>query len=275
MESEYLRLLQKIMETGVCKKDRTGVGTLSLFAQQMRFDLTKGFPLITTKKMATKSVLTELLWMLSGSTNVRPLQAAGNTIWDEWANAADGELGPIYGHQWRHWNGEVRTAMQEGIPARGRDQIAQIIQQIKDAPDSRRHVVTAWNPDDVPNCALPPCHILFQFYVENGRLSCALTQRSGDMFLGIPFNIASYSFLTHMIAHVCGLGVGEFVHTINDAHIYMNHVDQVQLQLTRNPYPAPTLRINASVLSIDDFKFEDFVLEGYKHHDAIKAPVAV
>ena len=262
---QYHDLLELVLKTGVEKQDRTGTGTLSVFGHQMRFDLAEGFPLITTKKLHTKSIIYELLWFLRGDTNVRWLQDQGVTIWDEWADA-DGELGPVYGHQWRSWPASDGGTI---------DQIANVVRDIKANPDSRRLIVTAWNPADVPKMALPPCHCLFQFYVANGRLSCQLYQRSADIFLGVPFNIASYALLTMMIAQVTGLKPGEFVHTLGDAHLYLNHIDQAREQLTRKPYALPTMRLNPDVKSIFDFKFEDFTLENYQAHPTIKAEIAM
>jgi len=262
---QYLDLLEHVLKTGVEKRDRTGVGTLSVFGHQARYDLADGFPLMTTKKLFTKAIIYELLWFLRGDTNVRWLQERGVTIWDEWADA-HGELGPVYGHQWRSW------PMPEGGTI---DQIANLVRDLKVNPDSRRHIVTAWNPADVPKMALPPCHCLFQFYVANGRLSCQLYQRSADIFLGVPFNIASYGLLTTMIAQVVGLKPGEFVHTLGDAHLYLNHLDQAREQLARKPYPLPTMRLNPEVKDIFDFKYEDFKLENYQAHPTIKAEIAV
>jgi thymidylate synthase len=264
----YHDLLRMLLESGTRKDDRTGTGTLSLFGHQMRFRLSDGFPLLTTKKVHTRSIVHELLWFLRGDTNVAYLRENGVSIWDEWANES-GELGPVYGHQWRHFG--AREA--EGFP--GIDQIADVVARIQADPDSRRLVVSAWNPVDLPKMALPPCHTLFQFYVAEGQLSCQLYQRSADVFLGVPFNIASYALLTHMVAHVCGLEVGDFVHTFGDAHLYLNHVEQAQLQLARASRPLPTLRIARTVPDIFSFRGEDFVFEGYDPHPAIKAPVAV
>lgn len=262
---QYLDLLQRIMDEGVVKNDRTGVGTKSVFGHQMRFDLSEGFPLLTTKKVHLKSIIYELLWFISGDTNVRYLQEHGVSIWDEWADA-DGELGPVYGKQWRSW---------EARDGRVVDQLAQVVDMIKNHPDSRRMLVCAWNPGEVDKMALPPCHCLFQFYVAEGRLSCQLYQRSADTFLGVPFNIASYALLTMMIAQVCGLQPGEFIHTTGDTHIYLNHFEQVKEQLSRSPRPLPRMLLNPEVKSIFDFRYEDFTLEGYDPYPAIKAPVAV
>ena len=262
---QYLDLLRHIRAHGVMKEDRTGTGTQSVFGYQMRFDLSEGFPLLTTKKVHLKSIIYELLWFLAGDTNVKYLQDHGVTIWDEWADA-DGNLGPVYGHQWRSWPApDGRTI----------DQISMVIDTIKRNPDSRRMLVTAWNPAEVDQMALPPCHCLFQFYVADGKLSCQLYQRSADVFLGVPFNIASYALLTMMIAQVCGLQPGEFVHTTGDTHIYRNHFEQVATQLSREPRPLPRMRLNPEVKSLFDFKYEDFTLEGYDPWPAIKAPVAV
>lgn len=273
---QYLDLLQTILDKGVQKGDRTGTGTKSIFGYQMRFDLSEGFPLVTTKKVHLKSIIYELLWLISGDTNIKYLHDHKVSIWDEWADA-NGDLGPVYGAQWRNWNGE------------GIDQIQDVIDSIKGNPNSRRHIVTAWNPSVLPDerekdfsknvaagkAALPPCHAFFQFYVADGKLSCQLYQRSADVFLGVPFNIASYSLLTMMMAQVCGLEPGDFVHTFGDVHIYNNHIDQVRLQLTREPRPLPTMRLNPEVKSLYDFKYEDFTLENYDPYDAIKADVSI
>lgn len=261
---QYLELLNHILDHGVQKPDRTGTGTLSVFGHQMRFDLADGFPLLTTKRVHTRSVFGELLWFLRGDTNVEWLHANDISIWDEWADA-DGELGPIYGRQWRSW------------PTRGGevDQISQVVEAIRADPDSRRHIVSAWNVAELDDMALPPCHALFQFYVADGRLSCQLYQRSADVFLGVPFNIASYALLTHMVAHVCGLRPGEFVHTLGDAHLYCNHLEQTRRQLTRAPRGLPTLRLNPEVTDLFDFTLADIELTGYDPHPTIKAPVAV
>ena len=262
---QYLDLLRHIRANGVMKDDRTGTGTQSVFGYQMRFDLSEGFPLLTTKKVHLKSIIYELLWFIAGDTNVKYLQDHGVTIWDEWADE-NGDLGPVYGHQWRSWpapNGRVI------------DQLSMVIDTIKRNPDSRRMLVTAWNPAEVDKMALPPCHCLFQFYVADGKLSCQLYQRSADVFLGVPFNIASYALLTMMIAQVCGLKPGDFVHTFGDAHIYKNHLEQVRLQLSRDPRPLPTMRINPEVKDIFGFKYEDFTLENYNPHPHIKGEVSV
>ena len=264
-ERQYLELLAHVLEHGARKTDRTGTGTRSVFGWQMRFDLAHGFPLITTKKVHLKSIILELLWFLAGDTNVRWLQERGVSIWDEWADA-NGDLGPVYGYQWRHW----RTPEGREI-----DQIRQLIEQIRNTPDSRRHIVTAWNPADVGRMALPPCHALFQFYVAEGRLSCQLYQRSADLFLGVPFNIASYALLTLMVAQVCGLRPGEFVLTLGDAHLYLNHLDQAREQLSRTPRASPRILLNPQVDDIFGFRYEDFTLQGYDPHPAIKAPIAV
>jgi thymidylate synthase len=262
---QYLDLLQHILKNGVQKTDRTGTGTISTFGYQMRFNLQEGFPLVTTKKLHVKSIIHELLWFLKGETNIAYLKENGVRIWDEWADE-NGNLGPVYGKQWRSW---------EGANGKTIDQVTELIEQIKKNPDSRRLIINAWNVADLPEMALMPCHTLFQFYVAEGKLSCQLYQRSADVFLGVPFNIASYALLTMMIAQVCNLELGEFVHTFGDVHIYNNHLEQVQLQLTRQPLSLPAMKLNPEVKSIFDFKYEDFTLENYQFHPAIKAPVAV
>ncbi len=262
---QYLDLMRHVLDHGHVKADRTGTGTRSVFGWQMRFDLAAGFPALTTKKLHLRSIIVELLWFLRGDTNIRWLQDNQVSIWNEWADE-NGDLGPVYGHQWRHW------PAQDGKEV---DQIAELIEGLKKNPDSRRHIVSAWNPGDVPKMKLPPCHALFQFYVADGKLSCQLYQRSADIFLGVPFNIASYALLTMMVAQVCGYRLGEFVHTFGDAHLYSNHLDQARLQLARAPRPLPTLRINPNVKDIFAFRFEDFALEGYDPHPHIAAPVAV
>lgn len=261
----YLDLLQHILDKGAVKGDRTGTGTLSVFGYQLRFDLSEGFPLVTTKKVHLRSIIHELLWFLKGETNIRYLKENGVSIWDEWADA-DGELGPVYGKQWRSW---------EGADGKAIDQVSDLIEQIKKTPDSRRLIISAWNVADLPAMALMPCHSLFQFYVADGKLSCQLYQRSADVFLGVPFNIASYALLTMMVAQVCGLKPGDFVHTFGDVHLYSNHLDQARLQLTRKPYALPSMTLNPDVTDIFAFKFEDFTLENYQSHPGIKAPVAV
>lgn len=262
---QYLDLLSHVMEHGVEKRDRTGTGTVSTFGYQMRFDLADRFPLMTTKKLHLKSIIHELLWFLSGSTNIKYLQDNGVRIWNEWADA-DGNLGPVYGSQWRSWP----TA-----DGRTNDQIMAVVSSLKSNPDSRRHLVSAWNVGEIEKMALPPCHILFQFYVARGRISCQLYQRSADIFLGVPFNIASYALLTLMMAQVTGYKPGEFIHTLGDAHIYLNHVDQVRLQLSREPRPLPVMTLNPGVIDILAFKFEDFTLTGYDPHPAIKGEISV
>lgn len=262
---QYHKLLRHILDNGVSKSDRTGTGTVSCFGYQMRFDLKEGFPLVTTKKLHLKSIIYELLWFLKGDTNTRYLKEHGVSIWDEWADA-NGDLGPVYGHQWRSWT---------GADGQTYDQIKDVLHQLKTNPDSRRMIVNAWNVADLPKMALSPCHALFQFYVADGKLSCQLYQRSADTFLGVPFNIASYALLTMMMAQVSGLEPGSFIHTFGDVHLYSNHIEQAKLQLTREPYPLPTLRINPEVRDLFEFRYEDFVLENYQSHPHIKAPVAV
>jgi thymidylate synthase len=264
-EQQYLDLLAQVLEKGAKKTDRTGTGTLSVFGRQLRFDLGASFPLLTTKKLHLKSIILELLWFLRGDTNVKWLQEHGVSIWDEWADE-NGELGPVYGYQWRHW----RTPDGREI-----DQIADVIASIRKKPDSRRHLVSAWNPADVDRMALPPCHALFQFYVANGRLSCQMYQRSADLFLGVPFNIASYALLTRMVAQVTGLQADEFVLTLGDAHLYLNHLEQAREQLSRPLRPFPRMTLNPRVRDLFAFRYEDFTLEGYEPHPAIKAPIAV
>ena len=264
-EQQYLDLLAEVLASGARKTDRTGTGTLSVFGRQMRFALGGSFPLLTTKKLHLKSIILELLWFLRGDTNVKWLQERGVTIWDEWADE-NGELGPVYGHQWRHW----RTADGREI-----DQIAQVIEALRTKPDSRRHLVSAWNPADVGRMALPPCHALFQFYVAGGRLSCQMYQRSADLFLGVPFNIASYALLTRMVAQVTGLQPADFVLTLGDAHLYLNHLEQAKEQLARAPRPFPRMKLNPGVKDLFAFRYEDFTLQGYEPHPAIKAPIAV
>ncbi|HBG69603.1 MAG: thymidylate synthase [Bacteroidetes bacterium GWF2_43_63] len=262
---QYHDLMRHVLENGVKKTDRTGTGTVSVFGYQMRFNLQEGFPLLTTKKLHTKSILHELLWFLKGDTNTKYLKENGVSIWDEWADES-GNLGPVYGSQWRSWKGSEGQTI---------DQISELIEQIKKTPDSRRLIVSAWNVADVPKMKLPPCHLLFQFYVANGKLSCQLYQRSADIFLGVPFNIASYAFLLHMVAQATDLQAGDFVHTFGDAHLYLNHIEQAQLQLSRDCRPLPKLEINPEVKNIFDFKFEDFSITGYDPHPHIKAVVAV
>ena len=262
---QYLELLNHVMEHGAEKKDRTGTGTISTFGYQMRFDLSEGFPVVTTKKLHLRSIIYELLWFLSGSTNVKYLQDNGVRIWNEWADA-DGNLGPVYGYQWRSW---------PASDGRHIDQVSVVVNSLKNNPDSRRHIVSAWNVGDLEKMALPPCHVLFQFYVAGGRLSCQLYQRSADIFLGVPFNIASYSLLALMMAQVTGLKPGEFIHTFGDAHIYLNHIEQVKLQLTREPRPLPVMTLNPEVKDIFSFKYEDFTLTGYDPHPVIKGEISV
>jgi thymidylate synthase len=262
---QYLDLMNLVLKSGVEKRDRTGTGTRSIFGHQMRFDLADGFPLVTTKKVHLKSIIYELLWFLRGETNVRWLQAHGVTIWDEWADA-NGELGPVYGYQWRSWPSQIDGTI---------DQISNLVRDLKANPDSRRLIVTAWNPADIPRMALPPCHCLFQFYVAQGKLSCQLYQRSADIFLGVPFNIASYALLTLMLAQVTGLAPGEFIHTLGDAHLYLNHLEQAKAQLARAPFALPRMVLNPDVRDIFGFRYEDFKLEDYQAHPAIKAPIAV
>lgn len=261
----YLSLLQHIKDTGLVKSDRTGTGTISIFGYQMRFNLSDGFPLLTTKKVHMKSIIHELLWFINGDTNIKYLNDNGVTIWDEWANK-DGELGPVYGKQWRSWHSSDGRVI---------DQLSELIEGLKKNPDSRRHIISAWNVGDLNKMALPPCHALFQFYVADGKLSCQLYQRSADVFLGVPFNIASYALFTMMIAQVCGYEAGEFIHTLGDAHLYTNHLEQVDLQLSRKPKVLPKMLINPNVKNILDFKYEDFSLTGYDPDPAIKAPIAI
>jgi thymidylate synthase len=262
---QYLDLLEHVMQHGVEKRDRTGTGTVSTFGYQMRFDLSEGFPLMTTKKLHLKSIIYELLWFLLGSTNVKYLQDNGVRIWNEWADA-DGNLGPVYGYQWRSWPTADGTHI---------DQIGAVVKSLKTNPDSRRHIVSAWNPGEINKMALPPCHIMFQFYVADGRLSCQLYQRSADIFLGVPFNIASYSLLTLMMAQVTGYKPGDFIHTLGDAHIYLNHMEQVKLQLTREPMALPVMTLNPGVTDILSFKYDDFTLAGYNPHPGIKGEISV
>jgi len=262
---QYLELMHHIVTNGRSKSDRTGTGTLSIFGWQMRFDLNQGFPLVTTKKVHLKSIIHELLWFLRGETNTSSLKEVGVSIWDDWASP-EGDLGPIYGYQWRSW---------PAPDGRHIDQIAEVLRQIKNTPDSRRMIVSAWNVADIPRMALAPCHAMFQFYVLDGRLSCQLYQRSGDVFLGVPFNIASYALLTMMMAQVTGLEPGEFIHTFGDAHLYLNHMEQVKEQLTREPRPLPRMRLNPAVTRLEEFRYDDFTLEAYDPHPAIRAPVAV
>ena len=262
---QYLQLLKHVLENGILREDRTGVGTYACFGYQMRFDLNQGFPLLTTKKLHTRSIIHELLWLIRGETNIRSLQAEGVSIWDEWADAR-GELGPVYGAQWRAWPASDGDSI---------DQLSALIEQIRTRPHSRRHIISAWNVAEIDKMALPPCHTLFQFYVAQGKLSCQLYQRSADVFLGVPFNIASYALLLMMVAHVTGLHVGEFIHTFGDVHLYKNHLEQAKLQLQRTPLPLPTMRINPQVKSIFAFRYQDFELKDYQCHAHIAAPVAV
>lgn len=263
---QYLDLLRHVRDNGIRKNDRTGTGTISVFGYQMRFDLNEGFPCLTTKKLHLRSIIHELLWFLSGDTNIKYLNDNGVTIWDEWADPQTGDLGHVYGYQWRSW---------PAPDGRHIDQIAQLVEALKNNPDSRRHIVSAWNVADIPNMALPPCHALFQFYVADGRLSCQLYQRSADLFLGVPFNIASYALLTMMMAQTVGLEPGEFIHTLGDTHIYLNHLEQVDTQLARTPRALPTMRINPEVKDIFGFKYEDFSLDGYDPWPGIRAPISV
>jgi thymidylate synthase len=262
---EYLRLINHILENGEEKGDRTGTGTLSVFGYQMRFDLSKGFPMVTTKKVHLKSIIHELLWFIKGDTNVKYLQENGVRIWNEWADE-NGDLGPVYGKQWRDWKDNNGRTI---------DQLEQVIDMIKNNPNSRRIIVSAWNVGELDEMALMPCHAFFQFHVANGKLNCQLYQRSADVFLGVPFNIASYAILTHMIAQICGLDAGTFVHTLGDAHLYTNHLEQARLQVSREPMPLPTLKLNPDIENIDDFKFEDFEVIDYQHHPHISAPIAI
>lgn len=262
---QYLDLLDHVLKNGTKKSDRTGTGTISVFGHQMRFGLEEGFPVLTTKKLHLKSIIYELLWFIAGDTNIKYLKDNGVSIWDEWADK-NGDLGHIYGYQWRSWPAEGGRKI---------DQLLNVISSIKNTPDSRRHIVSAWNVGELDNMALPPCHVLFQFYVADGRLSCQLYQRSADIFIGVPFNIASYALLTHMVAQVTGLKPGDFVHTLGDAHIYLNHIDQVKLQLSRDPFPLPMLKVNPDVTNILDFRYEDFELVGYQSHPHIKGAIAV
>jgi thymidylate synthase len=279
----YLDLLAHALHNGEARGDRTGTGTLGVFGYQMRFDLSKGFPLLTTKKVHTKSVIQELLWFLRGETHVRWLQERGVSIWDEWATAEqcarfgrqEGDLGPVYGHQWRNFGASPKPDGSGTYERNGVDQLKYVLEQIQKNPNSRRLIVSCWNPREAEQVALPPCHTLFQFYVSQGKLSCQLYQRSGDIFLGVPFNIASYALLTHLVAHVSGLQAGEFVHTLGDAHLYANHVEQAKLQLAREPRPLPTLKLNEARTDLFAFEYEDIVIENYSPHPGIKAPIAV
>lgn len=265
LEQPYLDLMREVHDHGTPRHDRTGVGTCSVFGRQLRFDLRRGFPALTTKKLHLRSIIHELLWFIAGDTNIRYLKDNGVRIWDEWADA-NGDLGPVYGYQWRSWPAPNGDSV---------DQLRRVIDGIRHNPDSRRHIVTAWNPAQVEDMALPPCHALFQFHVAEGRLACQLYQRSADIFLGLPFNIASYALLTHMVAQVCGLQAGEFIHTLGDAHLYRNHLTQAKTQLVREPFEPPTLWLNPAIDELFDFRFEDIELHNYQHHAGIKAPVAV
>jgi thymidylate synthase len=262
---QYLDLIEHVLENGIKKEDRTGTGTISVFGYQMRFNMADGFPLVTTKKLHTKSIIHELLWFLKGDTNIKYLQDNNVRIWNEWADE-DGNLGPVYGSQWRSWQGADKKTY---------DQISEVIDSIKNNPDSRRHIVSAWNVAEIENMALPPCHIMFQFYVANGKLSCQLYQRSADIFLGVPFNIASYALLLHMMAQATGLEPGEFIHTLGDAHIYTNHIEQARLQVSRDPMPLPQLKLNSDVKSVFDFEYNDFEIVNYKSHPHIKGDISV
>lgn len=272
---QYLTFMQHVLDNGIRKEDRTGVGTISVFGYQMRFDLAQGFPTVTTKKLHLRSIIHELLWFLRGDTNIQYLHDNRVTIWDEWADE-NGELGPVYGHQWRSWPADGGGAGDgNGRSPKTIDQISQLVHSLKHNPDSRRHILSAWNVAQIDKMALPPCHLLAQFYVANGKLSCQLYQRSADIFLGVPFNIASYALLTLMLAQVTGYEPGDFVHTFGDAHLYLNHLDQARLQLSRDPHPLPTMTLNPAIQSIFDFRYEDIKLVGYQSHPRISAPIAV